>query len=198
MSEHREYSILILEITKFLPLVNCPTIKCTLTENNHIKHICGHYVSSTQYPQTVDLKNLMLLWLPRHQPWHSILSNSSRPLGLYFICFQFKSWSINLFIYFFNLFLVPFIGFFFPFFIRYLAHLHFQCYTKSPPYPPTPTPLPTHSPFLALALPCTGAYKVCVSNVVHQFNHSFLPFHFSALYVFHWRNSNLFATLLFS
>jgi hypothetical protein len=53
---------------------------------------------------------------------------------------------------------------FFPFFIRYLAHLHFQCYTKSPPYPPTPTPLPTHSPFLALVFPCTGAYKVCVSN----------------------------------
>jgi hypothetical protein len=53
---------------------------------------------------------------------------------------------------------------FFPFLIRYLAHLHFQCYTKSPPYPPTPTPLPTHSPFLALAFPCTGAYKVCVSN----------------------------------
>jgi hypothetical protein len=51
---------------------------------------------------------------------------------------------------------------FFPFFIRYLAHLHFQCYTKSPPYPPTP--LPTHSPFLALAFPCTGAYKVCKSN----------------------------------
>ena len=57
-----------------------------------------------------------------------------------------------------------FLFFFFPFFIRYLAHLHFQCYTKSPPYPPTPTPLPTHSPFLALAFPCTGAYKVCVSN----------------------------------
>jgi hypothetical protein len=50
---------------------------------------------------------------------------------------------------------------FFSIFIRYLAHLHFQCYTKSPPYP---TPLPTHSPFLALAFPCTGAYKVCVSN----------------------------------
>ena len=31
--------------------------------------------------------------------------------------------------------------FFLPFFIRYLAHLHFQCYPKSPPYPP-PTPLP--------------------------------------------------------
>jgi hypothetical protein len=57
-----------------------------------------------------------------------------------------------------------FFFFFFPFFIRYLAHLHFQCYTKSPPYPPTPTPLPTHSPPLALAFPCTGAHKVCVSN----------------------------------
>jgi hypothetical protein len=54
--------------------------------------------------------------------------------------------------------------FFSHFFIRYLAHLHFQCYTKSPPYPITPTPLPVHSPFLALAFPCTGAYKVCVSN----------------------------------
>jgi hypothetical protein len=59
---------------------------------------------------------------------------------------------------------IPRSFFFFPFFIRYLAHLHFQCYTKSPPYPPTPTPLPTHSPFLALAFPCTGAYKVCKSN----------------------------------
>jgi hypothetical protein len=57
-----------------------------------------------------------------------------------------------------------FFFFFFPFFIRYLTHLHFQCYTKSPPYPPTPTPLPTHSPFLALVFPCTGAYKVCKSN----------------------------------
>jgi hypothetical protein len=53
---------------------------------------------------------------------------------------------------------------FFSIFIRYLAHLHFQCYTNSPPYPPTPTPLPAHSPFLALAFPCSGAYKVCVSN----------------------------------
>ena len=50
---------------------------------------------------------------------------------------------------------------FFPIFIRYLAHLHFQCYTKSLPYPPTPTPLTTQSPFLALVFPCTGAYKVC-------------------------------------
>ena len=27
-----------------------------------------------------------------------------------------------------------------------------------------PTSLPTHSHFLALAFPCTGAYKVCNSN----------------------------------
>jgi hypothetical protein len=27
-----------------------------------------------------------------------------------------------------------------------------------------PTPLPTHSHFLALAFPCTGAYKVCLSS----------------------------------
>jgi hypothetical protein len=26
---------------------------------------------------------------------------------------------------------------------------------------PCPAPLPTHSRFLALAFPCTGAYKVC-------------------------------------
>jgi hypothetical protein len=35
--------------------------------------------------------------------------------------------------------------FFFPFFIRYLAHLHFQCYAKSPPYPPTPTGCLNHT-----------------------------------------------------
>ena len=55
-------------------------------------------------------------------------------------------------------FVLIYVSFFFPFFIRYLTHLHFQCYTKSPPYPPTPTALPTHSPFLALVFPCTGAY----------------------------------------
>jgi hypothetical protein len=32
------------------------------------------------------------------------------------------------------------------------------------PHTHHPTPLPTHSPFLALAFPCTGAYKVCKSN----------------------------------
>jgi hypothetical protein len=47
------------------------------------------------------------------------------------------------------------------FLIRYFLHLHFQCYPRSPPYPPLPTPLPTHSHFLALAFPCTEAYRVC-------------------------------------
>jgi hypothetical protein len=46
----------------------------------------------------------------------------------------------------------------------YFPQLHLECYPKSPPYPPSPTSLPTHSHFLALAFPCTGAYKVCVSN----------------------------------
>jgi hypothetical protein len=48
--------------------------------------------------------------------------------------------------------------FFFNFFIRYFPHLHFQYYPKSPQY------TPTHSHFLALAFPCTGAYIVCKSN----------------------------------
>jgi hypothetical protein len=34
-------------------------------------------------------------------------------------------------------------------------------YTFPPPPPPPATPLPTHSHFLALTFPCTGAYKVC-------------------------------------
>jgi hypothetical protein len=32
------------------------------------------------------------------------------------------------------------------------------------PHTHLPNPLPTHSPFLALAFPCTEAYKVCKSN----------------------------------
>jgi hypothetical protein len=51
-------------------------------------------------------------------------------------------------------------SFFFFFFITYFLQLHFQCYPKSPP----PTPLPTHSHFLALAFPCTGAYNICLTN----------------------------------
>jgi hypothetical protein len=54
------------------------------------------------------------------------------------------------------------------FFIRYFLHLHFKCYPKSPLYHPPPTPCPapqpTHSCFLALAFPCTGAYDLCKSK----------------------------------
>jgi hypothetical protein len=32
------------------------------------------------------------------------------------------------------------------------------------PHTLPPTSLPTHSHFLALAFPCTGKYKVCMSN----------------------------------
>jgi hypothetical protein len=50
------------------------------------------------------------------------------------------------------------------FLIRYLFHLHFQCYPKSSPHAPQPTPPPTHSHFLALVFPCTEADKVCTTN----------------------------------
>jgi hypothetical protein len=49
------------------------------------------------------------------------------------------------------------------FLIRYFLHLHFQCYPKSLPYP-SPPHSPTYSQFLALAFPCTEAYKVCMTN----------------------------------
>jgi hypothetical protein len=52
---------------------------------------------------------------------------------------------------FFNLFL-----------IRYFIYILFKCYPRKFPIPfPRPAPLPTHSHFMALAFPCTGAYKVC-------------------------------------
>jgi hypothetical protein len=46
--------------------------------------------------------------------------------------------------------------------IRYFLHLHFQCYPKSPPK--ISPLLPPHSYFLALAFPCTEAYKVCKTD----------------------------------
>jgi hypothetical protein len=44
------------------------------------------------------------------------------------------------------------------------------------PHTHPPNPLPTHLPFLALAFPCTGAYKVCKSNGPYLHSVS-LPFH---------------------
>jgi hypothetical protein len=54
--------------------------------------------------------------------------------------------------------------FFLILFITYFPQLHFQCYPKSPPYPSHPLPYTPIPLFLALAFPCTRAYKVCVSN----------------------------------
>jgi hypothetical protein len=51
------------------------------------------------------------------------------------------------------------LAFFFSFFIRYLAHLHFQCYTKSPPYPPPPLPYPPTPPFWPWRSPVLGHIK---------------------------------------
>jgi hypothetical protein len=46
------------------------------------------------------------------------------------------------------------------FFIRYL--FTFEMLSRKFPIPyPCPAPLPSNSHFLALAFPCTGAYKVC-------------------------------------
>jgi hypothetical protein len=56
------------------------------------------------------------------------------------------------FMFFFNLFLLGI-------FLIYI----FNAIPKVPHTHP-PNPLLTHSPFLALGFPCTGAYKVCKSN----------------------------------
>jgi hypothetical protein len=49
----------------------------------------------------------------------------------------------------------------------FLLHIFLNYISNAIPKVPhtlPPTPLPTHSHFLALAFPCTGAYKVCMSN----------------------------------
>jgi hypothetical protein len=51
------------------------------------------------------------------------------------------------------------LGFFF-FIIRYFPRLHFQCYPKGPPCPPTPNPLLTHSPFWPWRSPVLGHLKL--------------------------------------
>jgi hypothetical protein len=59
------------------------------------------------------------------------------------------------FFYFFKIFIYYLLGIFLIYIfnaIPKVAHTH------------PPNPLPTHSPFLALEFPCTGAYKVCKSN----------------------------------
>jgi hypothetical protein len=49
----------------------------------------------------------------------------------------------------------------------FLLHIFLNYISNAIPKVPhtlRPTSLPTHSHFLALAFPCTGAYTVCVSN----------------------------------
>jgi hypothetical protein len=53
--------------------------------------------------------------------------------------------------------------FFFKFFLLGIFFIYISNAIPKVPYTlsPRPAPLPTHSHFLALAFPCTGAYKVC-------------------------------------
>jgi hypothetical protein len=46
------------------------------------------------------------------------------------------------------------------FFIRHFIPLHFKCYPQSPLTTPCLAPQPTHSCFLAVGFPCTGAYNL--------------------------------------
>jgi hypothetical protein len=56
----------------------------------------------------------------------------------------------------------------FSFFVNFLLDIFFiyisNAILKVPYTLPHPDPLPTHSHFLALAFPCTEAYKICNTN----------------------------------
>jgi hypothetical protein len=69
---------------------------------------------------------------------------------------SFFMWIFQLFIYLF-IYLKKFL---LRIFLNYISN----AIPKVPHTLPPPTPLPTHSHFLALAFPCTEAYKVCLSN----------------------------------
>jgi hypothetical protein len=49
-------------------------------------------------------------------------------------------------------------------FFFFLLRIFLNYISNAIPKVPPPTPLPTHSHFLALVFSCTGAYKVCLSN----------------------------------
>jgi hypothetical protein len=57
-----------------------------------------------------------------------------------------------------------FILFFFLNFLLDIFLIYISNAIPKVPHTLPPTPLHTHSHFLALAFPCTGAYKVCKSN----------------------------------
>jgi hypothetical protein len=106
-------------------------------------------------------------------------------------CGNYKTKCIHIFILDFNYCVSVYFITKYNFFIRYFLHLYFfflficlfgrgilflflllciflnyisNAIPKVPHTLPPPTPLPTHSHFLALAFPCTGAYKVCLTN----------------------------------
>jgi hypothetical protein len=93
-----------------------------------------------------------------HATWRSSTDRESRPRILPFIKklsaiesdkrkISFLQWSLFSFIYLFLL----------DIFFIYISNV----ILKVPYTLPRPVALPTHSHFLALAFPCTGAYKVC-------------------------------------
>jgi hypothetical protein len=55
-------------------------------------------------------------------------------------------------------------SFFFSLFLLGIFLIYISNAIPKVPHTHPPNPLPTHSPFLALAFPCTGAYKVCKSK----------------------------------
>jgi hypothetical protein len=54
--------------------------------------------------------------------------------------------------------------FFFKYFLLGIFLIYISNAISKVPHTLPPTPLLTHSHFLALVFPCTGAYKVCKSN----------------------------------
>jgi hypothetical protein len=54
--------------------------------------------------------------------------------------------------------------FFFKYFLLGIFLIYISNAIPKVPHTLPPSPLPTHSHFLALAFPCTGAYKVCKYN----------------------------------
>jgi hypothetical protein len=76
-------------------------------------------------------------------------------MSLLYLLFKIFFWVHNSFILFF---------FFLKFFLLGIFLVYIFNAIPKVPHTHPPNPLPTHSPFLALAFPCTGAYKVCKSN----------------------------------
>jgi hypothetical protein len=59
---------------------------------------------------------------------------------------------------------MEYLSIFFLIFLLDIFFIYISNATPKVPYtspPPHPAHIPTHSHFLALAFPCTGAYKVC-------------------------------------